>query len=336
MALFVGGPPVTHQRPRVFDNPIRAFWSSDTSPGHRRVERFAFASNGFRLSLQTDVQSRLATRPSRDLPILARMAPPAPQRLPADVVAALTEVLDQARDANKQRSPARRCLRMMVHHLAGLGWRGSTIAAGLGVSRQYVDQLRRGVTQCWWPPDRTPPRPPPVWLKAPRVTTNPWSHVSLAVPDKEARRLRRMVKFSRTVNGTTPADDPRRKVGLRLAKAYADLLKRGYSPNAVARAAGVSRGAVEQRLVRYRLNAGKFEYPSLIPRPQDDQRAVSDALADLWGLSAGHRHVLADQQGGAGVDLTDTGLGDAEDVPDLAQGEALAEVQRDDDLLSLR
>ncbi|MEX3101203.1 MULTISPECIES: hypothetical protein [unclassified Streptomyces] len=66
-----------------------------------------------------------------------------------------------------------------------------------------------------------------------------------------AEELRAMHAIARTVNGTTPIDDPRRKVGEEFTEALRVLVDQGVTVYRLAKVLGIGHQSVYARLARY-------------------------------------------------------------------------------------
>lgn len=125
------------------------------------------------------------------------------------------------------------------------GWTATALGNALGVTREAV--LARAASaaeskaRAWGvdipaPPRKAEPEPRPA---PPEVSP------------KIAARLRALHAEARTVNGGTPADDPRRGASVELSALLAELVAEGFAVKYLARLMGVTYGAVRFRLSRH-------------------------------------------------------------------------------------
>lgn len=72
-----------------------------------------------------------------------------------------------------------------------------------------------------------------------------------AVTPEVADELRAMYAIARTVRGSTPVDDPKRKVGEEFTEALAVLVEQGVTVYRLAKVLGIGHQAVYARLARH-------------------------------------------------------------------------------------
>lgn len=125
------------------------------------------------------------------------------------------------------------------------GWTLRSIGDALGVTREAVRlRLLDAGPVGGLPPVELPPVPPTPLPKRPQRSR-------LKVSPALARELRAELETASTVNGATPADDPRRTVSVRLTERLAALVDQGVAIKELARALGVTHNAVKFRLGRH-------------------------------------------------------------------------------------
>lgn len=88
-----------------------------------------------------------------------------------------------------------------------------------------------------------------------------------AITPEVADELRAMYAIARTVNGTTPVDDPKRQVSKDFTEALFVLVEQGVSEYRLAKVLGARLSSVKARLARYGYRAPS---PSLASREYRD------------------------------------------------------------------
>ncbi len=129
------------------------------------------------------------------------------------------------------------------------GWTTTRLSDALGISRQAVSQRAQ---QAW--PDTvnqvTVPTRPVELPRCPRPPAPPTPNEVHLTPDV-VHQLRALFETARTVNGVTPASDPRRVVSAQYSATLAELVEKGVTGYAIAKALGIEQSGVNARLRRH-------------------------------------------------------------------------------------
>ncbi len=129
------------------------------------------------------------------------------------------------------------------------GWTTVRLSDALGISRQAVSQRAQhawqdAVDQVSVP--RAPLEPP----RYPRPPAPPTPNQLHLTPDV-VQQLRVLFQVARTVNGVTPAGDPRRAISAEYSALLAALMDKGVTGYAIAKALGIEQSGVYARLRRH-------------------------------------------------------------------------------------
>lgn len=193
------------------------------------------------------VESRLIERES-----IERYTPPnnvadtiplrSPVELPLSACGSLRELCSEAHGLPRTDDAVVR-FDAYIGALHSCGWTSASIGKPLGWTRQAISlrKLRAAV----WPMDllpEVPPVPPKVVKARKQRPLVPW-HIE--------ESLREMSAVACQVNGGTATDDPRRSVSVAFTEALADLRLQGVGWKEIARASGLTQGAVRHRLKRH-------------------------------------------------------------------------------------
>lgn len=92
-----------------------------------------------------------------------------------------------------------------------------------------------------------------------------------AITPEVADELRRMHAIAKTVNGSTPIDDPRRQISREFTEALFVLVEQGVTVYRLAKVLGVRHSTVYARLARYGYRA---------PSPSVERKAIQDTT--VW------------------------------------------------------
>ena len=128
------------------------------------------------------------------------------------------------------------------------GWTYQDIADALGITRQAVEQRVKF-------PDRRP-------------------RVAVSLAPEVAARLRELQATARTVNGAMPPEHPARRDSEELSRMLAEQIERGAPVYTLAKAIGVTHGAVVARLYRH-------GYRDHIPASQSKERYLNRKIGDV-------------------------------------------------------
>lgn len=172
----------------------------------------------------------------------------------------------------RRRKDSRLPMVLKVAHLNG--WPLRALGDAVGVSHEWVRLLvRRANGAARDLPDvPLPPRESPPPLKAPQR--------QLRVNPDLADRLREMQRVVRSVNGSTPADAPERRVSVEYAAQLHALTLQGVSIYHLAKVIGVAQNAIRSRLARhgYREMPPSQAHQRYLGRPRG--RATTTDLRD--------------------------------------------------------
>jgi transposase-like protein len=135
----------------------------------------------------------------------------------------------------------------MVFRVAKLnGWTLKSLGDAVGITREYVRQLIASANMdasMTLPDVPLAPRKPNPPHKPPRRY--------LGVKPEVADQLRDMQEVAAKVNGGTPADAPERRISEEFSAALSALTEQGVSVYRLAKALGVTNGAIQSRLARH-------------------------------------------------------------------------------------
>lgn len=103
-----------------------------------------------------------------------------------------------------------------------------------------------------------------------------------AITPEVAEELRAMHAIARTVRGSTPVDDPKRKVGEEFTEALAILVEQGVTVYRLAKVLGVRHSTVYARLARhgYRKPSPSVEHKPYRGVTASDSRRANQARED--------------------------------------------------------
>ncbi|HEX5996271.1 MAG TPA: hypothetical protein VFY84_14110 [Jiangellales bacterium] len=138
-----------------------------------------------------------------------------------------------------------RRLNALLHSANRNGWTLTALGNALGMTREAVRKrilCAEPFASTDLPEFPLPPRKP---TPAPRVRP------ALLVPPEIIAQLREMWEIARTVNGSAPSDDPRRRVSERFTAQLAALVDQGVTVYRLAKDLGITHGAIRFRLARH-------------------------------------------------------------------------------------
>lgn len=171
--------------------------------------------------------------------------------LPQDTVRDLRHLVDAAYRTGKD-SPENLRLNGFILALRRAGWPLAAIGKPLGYTREAI-RLReqRALPVDGLPPVPAPPHiPTQAELQQEAVAARRAARLAPLRPDVVSR-MQELAAQARTVNGTTPAGDPRRRASVELTELIAAVLAEGATIGGVARALGVTYPAIRFRLGRH-------------------------------------------------------------------------------------
>lgn len=174
-----------------------------------------------------------------------RDLPPSVQVLPQWTVAILREMRDAAETGPRaETNRANGELNAYINALRETGWTLAVVGQAMAITREAVRIRQARATWTNYGPGVPPlpvkPEPEP---KA-RI-------VRPAIPEDVLADMRELMKTARSVNGATPADDPRRLAGeLFLAKVM-EQMDAGVTVYTIAKQLEVTHAAIYSRLIRH-------------------------------------------------------------------------------------